>query len=64
MAESLTEKKARGCQLPDSFCCRAAPMCLLETSVRNDTSADGEGCVRDTVELRADQRRLATLGTS
>ena len=54
VAESLAEKKARGRQPPDSFCCRAAPTCVLEASVTSDTSADGEGCVRDKVEERAD----------
>ena len=54
MAESLAEKKARGRQPPDSFCCRAAPMCVLEASVTSDTSADGEGCVSDTADERAD----------
>ena len=41
VAEGLAEKKARGHQPPDSFCCRAAPTCVLEASVTSDTSADG-----------------------
>ena len=54
MAESLAEKKARGHQPPDSFCWRAAPTCVLEASVTSNTSADGEKCVKDTAEERAD----------
>ena len=54
VAESLAEKKARGRQPPDSFCCRAAPTCVLEASVTSNTSTDGEGCVRDTAEVRVD----------
>ena len=62
MAESLAEKKARGGQPPDSFCCRAAPMCVLEASVTSDTSADGKGCVRDTAEERADLALSKVMG--
>ena len=32
-----------------------APLCVLEASVTSDTSADGEGCVRDTAEERAER---------
>ena len=47
-------KKARGRQPPDSFCCIAAPTCVLEASVMSHTLADGEGCVRDMAEERVD----------
>ena len=49
-------------KLGGAFCCRAAPTCVLEASVTSDTSGDGEGCVRDTADDRADLARASVRG--